>query len=456
MIFKCLLIISLSYSYLISSSIDKKIKYNKNVLKKQSIYQKQANKEIKKLALEIQTEEKKYTTIQNKINAVSNNISINKKNLKKAINDIKLLENQSVNLKASTKVTEKKIVDSIIENYSISLGKSLINKESLDDIINKERFDIVFDSSKDKILKSNLTYFKLQNDKRKNNVKSKELLLFISKQEKEKVVFKDLKNKLALSLKKLKNKKAKYKKKLEQIVSKQNQLSDLLGNLKILKVKESQKLKLKRLKEKLARQEKLKKIALQKKKAALRRKIKKSKQIKIAKNNSKKIKKENKKYTKIRIDKTTKTKEIDLKVRNIGSSVKGIKTTRYWGAKTIAPLKSYKITKKFGKYFDPVYKIELFNESISMKSKHRNAKVHSVLRGKIVYAKNNAGTLGNVVIVKHRNSLHTVYSQLSNIPRSLKVGKWVPKGYVIGRVNDTLVFQATKNNRYINPIKLFK
>ena len=91
-----------------------------------------------------------------------------------------------------------------------------------------------------------------------------------------------------------------------------------------------------------------------------------------------------------------------------------------------------------------------------MKSKVKNAKVYSILKGKVIYAKNNAGTLGNVVIVKHSNALHTVYSQLSNIPRSLKVGKWVPKGYVIGRVNDTLVFQATKSNRYINPIKLFK
>ena len=64
--------------------------------------------------------------------------------------------------------------------------------------------------------------------------------------------------------------------------------------------------------------------------------------------------------------------------------------------------------------------------------------------------------MGNVVIVKHSKGLHTVYSQLSNIPKSLRVGKWIPKGYVIGRVKDTLIFQATKNNRYINPIKLFK
>ena len=148
--------------------------------------------------------------------------------------------------------------------------------------------------------------------------------------------------------------------------------------------------------------------------------------------------------------------DIDLSVKNIGSSIKGIKVSRYKGVKTIAPLKSYKVVKKFGKYYDPVYKIELFNESISLKSKVKNAKVHSVLRGKVVYAKTDAGTLGNVVIVKHSNNLHTVYSQLSNIPRTLKVGKWIPKGYVVGRVNDILEFQATKNSKYIDPMKLVK
>jgi len=449
MTFKHIFLLIALITNLFSANLDTKIKYNKNILKKQSIYKKQTNKEIKKLASEIKAEEQKYTNIKEKLTSVSNNISTNKRKLKKAIKDIKSLENKSANLKENTKQTEERIVNSIIETYSISLGKSLVNKESISDIINKEKLDIILDNSKDKILKSNLMYFKLQNDKRKNNIESKKLLNFINAQEKQKLKYKDLEKKLSSSVNKLKSKNLKYKKRLEQIVNKQNKLSDLLGNLKILKVKASQKLKLKKLKEKLAKQDRLKKIARSKKKAKLA-KNKKIKSIKISKNNT------SKKYKKIQINKKIQSTDIDIKVRNIGSSIKGIKTTGYWGKKTIAPLKSYKITKKFGKYYDPVYKIELFNESISMKSKRRNAKVHSVLRGKVVYAKNNAATLGNVVIVKHRNSLHTVYSQLSNIPRSLKVGKWIPKGYVIGRVDDTLVFQATKSNRYINPIKLFK
>ena len=143
-------------------------------------------------------------------------------------------------------------------------------------------------------------------------------------------------------------------------------------------------------------------------------------------------------------------------MRKIGSSTKGIKISKYYGVKTIAPLKSYTITKKFGKYYDEVYKMKLFNESVSLKTKKPNAKVFSVFKGQIVYAKQNSGLLENVVIVKHKNNLHTIYSHLDKISPTLKVGKWIRKGYVVGRVNDTLLFQATKNSKYINPVKLFK
>lgn len=147
---------------------------------------------------------------------------------------------------------------------------------------------------------------------------------------------------------------------------------------------------------------------------------------------------------------------IDVEVRKLGSSAKGVKISKYRGGTTIAPLKSYEVTKKFGKYFDDVYKMELFNESVSLKTKIPNAKVFSVFKGQVVYAKQNSGLLENVVIVKHANNLHTIYSHLDQISPTLKAGKWIPKGYVVGRINDTLAFQATKNSKYIDPLKLIK
>ena len=80
-------------------------------------------------------------------------------------------------------------------------------------------------------------------------------------------------------------------------------------------------------------------------------------------------------------------KNLNLDVKKIGSSTDGIQIIKYKGEKTIAPLKSFKIVKNFGTYYDPVYKIKLFNESIVLKSDEPKAKVVSVLNGKVVYAK---------------------------------------------------------------------
>ena len=149
-------------------------------------------------------------------------------------------------------------------------------------------------------------------------------------------------------------------------------------------------------------------------------------------------------------------KNLNLDVKKIGSSNSGVKVVRYRGKRTIAPLKSFNVVKKFGTYYDPIYKIKLFNESIVLKTKRPKAKVVSVLNGKVVYAKKNSGMLENVVIIQHENGLHTIYSHLDEIAPTLKVGKWIKKGYVVGRVDKNLTFQATKNSSHINPKDLFR
>ena len=134
---------------------------------------------------------------------------------------------------------------------------------------------------------------------------------------------------------------------------------------------------------------------------------------------------------------------------------KDTKIVKYKGQKTNAPLKSYFITSKYGKYYDEIYNYELFNEAVSLKTKKPNAKVFSMFNGQIIYVKRNAGLLGNVVIIKHKNDLYTIYSHLDKISPTLEVDKWIVKGYVIGRVSDILQLKATKNSKYIDPLKLF-
>jgi len=142
-------------------------------------------------------------------------------------------------------------------------------------------------------------------------------------------------------------------------------------------------------------------------------------------------------------------------VKKHGSSYQAIKTIRYRGRKTIAPLNSYTITKKYGTYTDPIYGIKIFNESISLKPKQPNAKVKTVFNGKVIYAANTA-VLDNIVIVEHRNGLHTIYANLSQIAPNIKKGKKIAKGATIGRVKDELIFEVTQKTKHINPIRLFQ
>jgi len=129
--------------------------------------------------------------------------------------------------------------------------------------------------------------------------------------------------------------------------------------------------------------------------------------------------------------------------------------TRYRGAKTISPIKGAKVVKRFGSYTDPIYKIQIFNDSITLKAPNQNAKVNSVLAGKVVYSGSNS-MLGNVVVVSHNGKLHTIYAGLSQIAPTIRVGKRLSKGDVIGRVARKLIFQATKNAKHINPLRLIR
>ena len=209
------------------------------------------------------------------------------------------------------------------------------------------------------------------------------------------------------ALKKLEISKASYKKELKKIISKQNALKKTLAKLNIIKIDKAKK----------AKQEKERKEAFKRKSI-------------ISNENLPKVKKH-------------------------GSSYQAIKTKKYRGKKTIAPLDSYTITKKYGTYTDPIYGIKIFNESISLKPRRANDKVKTVFNGKVIYADKTA-VLDNIVIIEHKDGLHTIYANLSQISPNVKKGKKIKKGYTIGRVSDELVFEVTQKSYHINPIRLFR
>ena len=74
----------------------------------------------------------------------------------------------------------------------------------------------------------------------------------------------------------------------------------------------------------------------------------------------------------------------------------------------------------FGEYEDRVYKIKVFNESITLNTKKGFNQVFCVFDGKVVFA-GKSKILGKVIVIAHKDNLHTVYAGLNTIASSIAV-----------------------------------
>ena len=236
---------------------------------------------------------------------------------------------------------------------------------------------------------------------------------------------------------------------MQKIVDKQNSLRDTLAQLNILHKKEVDEAR----KAAEARKEV---IRLEKERARkLRLAKEKARKAKLAYERAKTV--EDKEAAKLAVKEAADDERRVLQqgdtVRKVNSSYKQPELYVYRGRKTISPISGAKVIKRFGTYVDPVYKIKIYNESVTLEAPYEDAKVQNVLNGKIVYA-GKSSMLGKVVVVAHSGKMHTVYAGLSKIAPNIVKGRKIKKGYVVGRVTKKLVFQATKDSKHINPLRL--
>ena len=400
-----LLLFSLS---LAKDDIDNKIKSTSSKIDTFSHNYTTLNKKLAKNAkaiLEQRLEiEKQQKFLQNlKLQLSKKELSY--KENKSQLND---LVDHNEKLKKEQDMIEQELVFVIAQSVSLSVvleDEYAVDEESL---IEFEILKEMLKASKEKAKKLNEKYY--------SNAKDIEMLSSQAKSLKNSIANIDLKRKKLISAQKSNKKslklleiaKSSYRKEVKTLIRKQNVLKSTLAKLNIIKVDEANK----------AKEEEERKVAFANKKEIL--------------------------------------EDDNLpKVKKHGSSYQAIKTKKYKGPKTIAPLDSYTISKKYGTYTDPIYGIKIFNESISLKPKKPNAKVKTVFNGKVIYADKTA-VLDNIVIVEHKGGLHTIYANLSQISPNIKKGKKIKKGYSIGRVNEELIFEVTQKSYHINPIHLFK
>ena len=397
----------LTISLLFSSSIDTKIKQNKKQLSAKKIQYKKMDKQLSKIAKKILSAKKEQKILSRKLSKLAMNIKNNEAEFSRVQKQEKklTLELQSISSKIGKK--EKKFLDLVAKNFSLALALDELKQPTPDSIMMKEAYELYAKKNSEEIafLEKDIAALK----RKKSTLKSKKshLQSAISSFENERKEFKVKKAKQDRLVKNLARDKAIYKKRFYKIKASRNNLERKLAKLKIIKRN---------------------KVAEAKNRAT----------VKI----SEPIAQQRPHHSSV--------SETAPKIIATASSAK------YTGSKTISPLKGARLIKKFGTYIDPIYKFKIFNKSITLKAPYAGSKVRSVLSGKVVFAENSGGMLGKVVIVEHSNGIHTIYAKLSRLAPGIHVGKRVLRASVIGKVDKSLMFEVTKNNKHMNPMKLIR
>jgi len=438
-----------------ASSTTKKISVSKKHLSKVQKEQKQASRRLDKIAKDIKAAEKEIAYLEKKIDLLAKDQNATETSYHRLKKELKYSESELVKTSRELERKRKQFISLLSERFSVIFAIKKAHEPTKKSIIDQELYRI-FKVQNTKMLAAlkkeiNILKKKKEDTKYRRNKARNQLARIIKKRES----YARKKKQKERLLKKLEADEEKYTAKLQKIVDKQNALRATLAKLNILHKKETEEAR----KRAAARKE------------ALRLEKERKRKLRLAKAKAKE--KEQKALEALKRAKTEEArkrarmaaKEAELerkkiakesqKVRNINSSYKKEAVYRYQGGKTISPIAGARVIKKFGTYVDPVYKIKIFNESITLQAPSSPAKVKNVLNGKVVFA-GKSSMLGKVVVVAHSGKMHTVYAGLSKIAPTIRVGTKIKKGYVVGKVKSKLIFQATKNSKHINPLKLIR
>ena len=450
-----ILICFLAIGLLHGASTTSKIEKSKMNLSATSAEKKKASRQLSKIAKDIKSAEKDIVYLDKKIGELEKDQEEREKQYASLQNELSQYETDLSETSLLLEEKEKTFIALLSEQFSVIFAMEQAHEPTKESIIMQEVY-VAYKNHNTRLL-SSLRFDieklrKQKDDKVYLRNKTKNQIVKIVKKRDEYAQKKSAKEKLR---KRLAKDEEKYNTKLSKLVDKQNSLRNTLAKLNILHKKEVKEAQRRAAAEKEAmRLEKERQREIREAKARAREK---ERQAQVALKNAKT--EAAKKNARLAADQAKKEQQKvykeSEKVRQVNSSYKKPEMFAYRGGKTISPLPGAKVVKKFGTYVDPVYKIKIFNESITLQSPVENSKVQNILNGKVVFA-GKSSMLGKVVVVSHSKKIHTVYAGLSKIAPTIKVGSKIQKGYVVGKVNEKLIFQATKDSKHINPLKLIK
>ena len=401
-----------------------RIDSSKNDLSQTGKKQKQLNQQLFKIAKSILKAEKDNKKLARILKELTKDKAVNEDKYTVAKKKINAFEGKINSLDKTIKKQNEHFVSLLIDQFSLMIVMDKIEKKTIDSVVMRE----IYETYKEKNVQDLNT---LKSEISKSLKKKKEVLGYqkkikrsISKISKKREAYRKKKAEKEKLLKKLALDESAYRKNIKELMRKQSMIRSTLAKLNIIRTEEISKER-----------------ALEREREA---EINRRATARTAARES---------DTQGHV--SAKSFTNNERVKQVGSSYHRNKIYRYRGAKTISPLKRARVVKSFGTYIDPIYKMKIFNESVTLKAPGRDAKVRNVLNGKVVFAGQNS-MLGKVIVIAHGGKLHTVYAGLSRISPIIKVNSRVKKGAVIGKVKRKLIFEATKNSKYINPVRLIR
>ncbi len=402
--------------------IDNSKKSLDNVSKQKSII----NKELQKIAKKIKKLKEEVKEYDKKIYESNKKLGVAKARYKSAKSEIRSINNIIKSLDYDIKQKNKEFARKISQTLGEIVAQDKSGERDEKAVLKKEFFQKYKKKNQEEILKLSKN-IEQNKELRRNLIKKRDAITASIKdvlQEKKK--YESEKKKREALLKQLAKQETIYTKKLKNIFKKQTVIRLTLAKLNILKeeaVKEAKR-KERELKRRIAQ---LKKLKLRNKKER-ENSLKSGRRAKII---------------------------AGVKHRSKASSYITNNITSYRGPKTMAPLKKARIIKPFGPFIDPVFNIKSFNDSVTLVSNVGDKRVYNVLNGEVAFIGKNA-MLRKFVVIKHKNNIHTIYADLDRLSPFVKVGAKLKKGAVIGKVKRKLIFEATKNGKFINPQRLIK
>jgi len=448
------------FSLLWGASTTTKIKESKRGLSSIKRDKKKTSRRLEKIAKDIKTAEREIVNLSKKIEILEEDQSKNEVRYEVLKKELSAFKQELEKTSQLLKQKHRQFISLLSEQFSVIFAMQKAALEpTRDSIMSQEIYRAykTFNTQELERLKQDIVALRQRKkEKRYLRNKTENEIKRIVKRRKSYVQKKAEKEKL---LKKLAVDEEKYNNKLAKIADRQNNLRATLAKLNILHTREVEEARKRAEARKEAiRLEKERKRRIRREKALARAKARKAK----AALRKAKTEEARKKARLAASAAAQKIKEVELKskkqserVRQVNSSYQREKVASYRGGKTISPIRGAKLVKKFGTYIDPIYKIKIFNESITLQAPSSPAKVQNVLNGKVVFA-GKSSMLGKVVVVAHSGKMHTVYAGLSKIAPNIKVGRKIKRGYVVGKVTKKLMFQATKNSKHINPLTLIR